>query len=290
MTDPAIPAITLPGRSGCSVCVQRLAARFVVVKSTANPDYAPRLKRQMLLQRRYRERNRIDSVSIPAVIDERDVDAGYSATMEYIGLLTCTQFIARASIESLERLAMLLWQVIEQELAWALPRPIDAGVFVAKLEEIRCRTHARSSEQIDSRLDSIRSWFESQGTLVLPSSMCHGDLTLSNILVSPDGDRIALIDLLDSFVESPVLDMVKLRQDTLFGWSSRLADEPTDKIRAALALRHLDRLLHARFLSCASYSRYHTGLQSLNLARTLPYLRDASMRQFVITSISQLGY
>ncbi len=250
----------------------------------------PRLRRQILLQRRYRDRNQLDSVSIPEVIDECDIDSGYFATMEYIGLLTCNRFIERAGLNSLERLAHLLWQVIEQELSWSQDRSIECRLFVDKIEDIRRRTHARASEQVDSRLDSIRSWFESQGSLTLPCSVCHGDLTLSNILVSPDGTRLAMIDFLDSFVDSPVLDMVKLRQDTLFGWSTRLAADPLAQPRACQAMHHLDRLLHSRFVSCPFYNRYHTGLQSLNLARTLPYLHEASMRQFVVTSISHLGF
>lgn len=289
MTDPAVPSITVPGRSGCRVEVQRRGKRFVVKKSTTNIEYAPRLRRQTELQQAYRSRNALPNVVVPEILDLSGEHGGFTATMEYIGLFTCNQFLERAGITELSRFGSLLWQVIEQELSWSSGRSIECGAFVEKVEEIRRRTRSRPSEQIDWHLDSIRTWFESQGELMLPIATSHGDLTLSNVLVSAAGDRLALIDFLDGFVDSPVLDMVKLRQDTLFGWSMRIA-EVQNRVRPQLALGHLDRLLHARFITCQAYNRYHTGLQALNLARTLPYLDDASMRQFVVSAISRLGF
>lgn len=287
---PNLPTITVPGRSGCDVVIERRADRFVVVKSSSNAAYAPRLRRQIARQQEYRRRNSIDNLTVPNIIEQHDREDRYSVTMEYIGLLPFHRFLDRAGTEPLARFADSLWHAIDQEMSWAIEHEFTSDVFINKIEEIRTRTKAKPTEHIASRLDSIRTWFESQGHLVLPTSMCHGDLTLSNVLVSPDGSRIALIDFLDSFVDSPILDMVKLRQDTLFGWSLQLTPDVADPVRADLALRHLDRLLHAQFMSCTSYNRYHTGLQALNLARTLPYLGDASMRQFVTTSISRLGF
>lgn len=84
---------------------------------------------------------------------------------------------------------------------------------------------------------------ESKGNCIyLPIGACHGDFTLSNVLVltplsgdglplSPraqtkDTFRIALIDFLDSFVESPLADMAKLCQDLKYGWTLRLLSTP----------------------------------------------------------------
>ena len=42
----------------------------------------------------------------------------------------------------------------------------------------------------------------------IPMGKCHGDLTFSNILFN--GNNYYLIDFLDSFIESPLLDLVKI--------------------------------------------------------------------------------
>ena len=58
---------------------------------------------------------------------------------------------------------------------------------------------------------------------------CHGDLTFSNLLVNAKSRRIALFDFLDSFVESPLQDLAKLRQDTAYFWLCE-SDGPTSLV------------------------------------------------------------
>jgi hypothetical protein len=47
-------------------------------------------------------------------------------------------------------------------------------------------------------------------------SACHGDLTFSNILFSKN--KIYVIDFLDSYIDSYVMDIVKLKQDLVHNW------------------------------------------------------------------------
>ena len=53
----------------------------------------------------------------------------------------------------------------------------------------------------------------------IPIGFCHGDLTFSNIMFALDDNQVGLIDFLDSFIETPLIDLVKLRQDTHFHWT-----------------------------------------------------------------------
>jgi hypothetical protein len=60
-------------------------------------------------------------------------------------------------------------------------------------------------------------------SLQIPMGFCHGDLTLSNILIQEStNDKIVLIDFLDSFLESPLSDMCKINQDLSHGWTIRM--------------------------------------------------------------------
>ena len=61
-------------------------------------------------------------------------------------------------------------------------------------------------------MDASQRVFDALSDMLIPVGTCHGDLTFSNILFN--GNNYYLIDFLDSFIESPLLDIVKLRQDT----------------------------------------------------------------------------
>ena len=87
----------------------------------------------------------------------------------------------------------------------------------------------------------------------IPVGDCHGDLTFENILVR-DGE-LYVIDFLDSFVESSLIDQSKLMQDTFCAWSFRekdyipwhhlylLNDKIQNKRNYILLLIHLYRIL-----------------------------------------------
>ena len=49
---------------------------------------------------------------------------------------------------------------------------------------------------------------------------CHGDLTFGNMLWDGEG-FLWVFDFLDTFLEAPIMDLVKLRQDTLGRWTLR---------------------------------------------------------------------
>ena len=56
-----------------------------------------------------------------------------------------------------------------------------------------------------------------------PKSLCHGDLTLSNIILSKN--KIFLIDFLKTFNDSILQDLAKIYQEFILGWSSRKLNE-----------------------------------------------------------------
>lgn len=75
--------------------------------------------------------------------------------------------------------------------------------------------------------------------LILENTYCHGDLSLSNIIFKEN--QIYLIDFLDTYFNSYLLDIAKIRQDTLYYWifkvndySSIKCDIVTKKINASL--------------------------------------------------------
>ena len=64
-----------------------------------------------------------------------------------------------------------------------------------------------------------------------PTGMCHGDLTLSNIIL--EKNKICLIDFLKTYNDSILQDLSKVYQEFLLGWSSRELSQQ-EKLRSQI--------------------------------------------------------
>jgi len=95
--------------------------------------------------------------------------------------------------------------------------------------------------------------------LPLPRGYCHGDFTLENLFIDKNGGFWA-IDPIKGYIESPIMDVVKIRQDVVYGWD---AHRQYGLPKSWLDL-HLDlcRLYQPKVL---------VKLDVMNIARIYPY-------------------
>ena len=103
--------------------------------------------------------------------------------------------------------------------------------------------------------------------LQVPISYCHGDLTLNNMLFVDS--EIYLIDFLDSFIDSPIIDLVKLKQDLVYSWSQEL--QKIRKTRMISAFKFLWCTIEDSFkdLTC---SKTFKVMEVVNFLRIEPYV------------------
>lgn len=119
---------------------------------------------------------------------------------------------------------------------------VDENIITCPLKEIKTDILRNKCLEIESRLqtavqynfsiilhDILKEIDKLPDTIELPVGRCHGDLTFSNILFL--GQKIVLIDFLDNFIETPLQDIVKLRQDTKHFWSLNLYNGEMDFIK-----------------------------------------------------------
>lgn len=109
---------------------------------------------------------------------------------------------------------------------------------------------------------------------------CHGDMTLSNMIFS---NEFYLIDFLDSYIESPTMDLIKLRQDTHLYWSLNMVDGPKDLNKIKLGLKYIDKWI----LDNYSINDYEL-LQVINLLRIYPYATDIKIVNWIENNIKKL--
>lgn len=120
----------------------------------------------------------------------------------------------------------------------------------------------------------------------IPIGHCHGDLTFSNILFN--GNNYFLIDFLDSFIESPIIDMVKLRQDSYYRWSALMYKEKFDVCRFQIVTNKIDKLLNEYFSQYSWYNQYYYYFQLMNLLRILQYAKEEKVILFLKQHIKNL--
>ena len=110
--------------------------------------------------------------------------------------------------------------------------------------------------------------------------LAHGDMTLSNMIFT---DEIYLIDFLDSYIESPTMDLVKLRQDTHLHWSLNMISSVTDLSKIKLGLSYIDDWLVENY----PIEKYEL-LQIINLQRIYPYTNNVKIKKYLETNINKL--
>lgn len=126
---------------------------------------------------------------------------------------------------------------------------------------------------VNSLLEQCRKVFESLPSFIgIPVGKCHGDLTFSNILFN--GNNYYLIDFLDSFIESPLLDIVKIRQDSQFEWSRLMYEGEVDLVRLSIISQKIDRGIDAYYSQYEWYQKYYHVFQLMNFLRILQYAKE----------------
>jgi hypothetical protein len=119
---------------------------------------------------------------------------------------------------------------------------------------------------------SAKIFAELPEEMELPVGSCHGDLTFSNILFN--GNNCYLIDFLDSFIETPLMDMVKIRQDSAYLWSTLMYEKSFDAPRLRMIAEKIDNQLVLEFQLFAWYNDFYDSFQLMNFLRILQYAHE----------------
>ena len=118
-------------------------------------------------------------------------------------------------------------------------------------------------------------------------SECHGDMTLENMIIQ-DGE-IYLIDFLDSFYNSWLIDVAKILQDADVLWSYRTYEKLNANLKIKLIILKqliIEQLLTFRDGKYLVGEVYHILL--LNLMRIIPYTKDEETKNYIDNKIAYI--
>lgn len=279
------------GHSGYSIDIIREGVNLYVYKRCNDSDKAARLLRQAEKQEQA-TRHQYSGFQTPHILSS-ELDGNIcSIKMPYIYSRNFMEYFESAGFEQIDYFIHTLILFIEEELTLSPLQSINADVinnkFFSVEQTIDANPHILKGEKMASIMAQSKRLLTEIKEWKLPIGVCHGDLTFSNILFT--ANTYYLIDFLDSFIESPLMDVVKLRQDSAHIWSAKMYAKPYDPIRLRIICDKIDSELDAYFQQYDWYKAYYLPLQILNLLRVLQYAKDESVITDLQTELTHLLY
>lgn len=282
--------IEVKGHSGCNIEIVREGNTFYIEKGTHDPRYVPRLLAQFEKQQRAYAvcsgRTRIPQIY--HVTHDNDCAV---ARMEYVYSQNFIDFFETAGFEEINAFMEHVVEYVESEINASPMQEVSADVVLAKFKDVQLKIGENQminhDEEIKTLVTEASNCFNSlPAKLFLPMGQCHGDMTFSNILFNKS--NLYLIDFLDSFIESPLMDIVKLRQDSAFGWSELMFTGKFDQTRLHIISTRIDTYLHTHFSEYEWYRQYYEAFQLMNFLRILQYAKEDKVIQYLKKVITQL--
>lgn len=282
--------IEVKGHSGCQIDVVSEESGIYVYKSTADPKYLKRLALQAKKQRAAAE-DEYQHIRVPQIFELQENADTTIIKMQYVYSKNFIEFFEQAGFEQVDYLIGALKYFVEHEISKCELQKVAPKIFQDKFAEIKgkCLTNPlyEGNEEILSILNCSEQVFNSLPELTMPIGICHGDLTFSNILFN--GNNYYLIDFLDSFIETPLQDIVKIRQDTQFRWSQLMYTKPYDATRLRIVCDKIDHEIHQYFTRKYQwYSDNYSVVQLMNILRILPYAKEEKVVQYLVDVLNQL--
>ncbi len=275
----------LRGMSGAEVLLWTKDDRHWFVRKVARePAGNARLQRQMTKQHAFA--SLLGEIArTPSILNTGEIDGRFYFDMEFVRGSDGVSHLRRASYAEVTAFADRFCAYVDAVAGQPPDRDHGGTLFDAlydKLCEVERKTHAIG----DATLVQLFLALERTRRLgiTLRPTLCHGDLTLENLIVDDTGN-LWLLDLLDAPFEHWWQDVTKISQDLEGGWFL-LRQAPISQC----VLEYLSRRLKATATSRdPSYSLVHNLLLACTFVRILPYVRTPDEQSFVTRRIEHFA-
>ena len=282
--------IEIKGHSGCNIEIIENEDNLYIKKSTYDEKYIDRLIEQATKQANDYEWV-TKNIHVPKIHDVYKSKTSAYMVMDYIYAKSFVDYFEYASIADIDNFINSFIEYIENELSRSNETNIDKNIFINKFNSVKnnCLKNTLLSDNkfVTEILNRCEKIFNNIESFKIPIGICHGDLTFSNILFTNNG--YYFIDYLDSFIETPLQDIVKLRQDTTYFWSTLMYNgNKYDSVRLHMIFEYIDNKINSYFSKYEFYNNYYDILQIMNILRILPYVNKEQVRDFVINILLTL--
>lgn len=268
--------IQVKGHSGCHIDIANEGSNLYIYKSTHDPQYISRLYLQAKKQKEA-SLSEYQHIRIPEIFNIDKTDEHLIIKMEYVYSKNYIDYFEDAGFDDISYFMKALKIFMNAEITDSPLQKVSSQVVREKFEDVCRKCHANGyinqDKEIFQILSSSKKIFSSLPMEIeLPVGKCHGDLTFSNILFN--GNNYYLIDFLDSFIESPLLDLVKIRQDSQYEWSRLMYEGNVDIVRLNIISQKIDKEINDYYSQYDWYRTYYHVFQLLNFLRILQYAKE----------------
>lgn len=285
--------LDIQGHSGCEIAIVHENNDLHIHKSTYDSAYVPRLINQANKQIAA-SKIAYQNIRVPKVFEVVQNEKDATIKMEYIYSKNFVEYFENAGFEQIKYLIGAIKYFIDLEIDASETKTVPSCILTDKMADVARKVqnnvHLKNDKVAVDLVIQSQDIMNKVGDMVMPVGRCHGDLTFSNILFN--GNNYYLIDFLDSFIESPLLDIVKIRQDTAYMWSTLMYNKPFDKVRLSIISSKIDSAIDEYFKENYEwYRRYYMPLQLMNFLRILQYAHEDRVISYLKNVISsQLSF
>lgn len=282
--------LKLEGRSGCELQVFKVNGRILVRKVSSAINYNQRLTAQANKQISFKTHNPFRTFDTPFVLGQSMVNNYQCFDMMYIQGDKFSDFLWSIDVGFIDHISKEFLAYLEYYVGQSKMTSPPIHRIKTKLQKLQCGLEKQKIYPPTFVKGLLLYLYENIPPYPLPKGHCHGDLTFSNMIFSRTG-KIYLIDFLDSFIESPLVDLVKLRQDTRWLWSLLIDQslEPHKRCKVKQIFRSMDQkftlYLDRQSLGFKCWYQY---LEIFNLARIMPYVVRREEVQFLRHHLQKL--
>jgi thiamine kinase-like enzyme len=258
----------IDGHSNFKIKLEKLNSNIVITKSSSSEDFN-RLSKQMIKQEEFFNKySKKFKTSTPKIIKNKD----NKFYMEYIYFSeNFIDFIVKGNIRKTNCFLTKIFNIIENFLQECNYEYLKKGILKNKIDSVKKNLSKNKYVNFEN------SFIQKDLNIKIPLGICHGDLTFSNILIDCSNMNLYLIDFLDSFIESPILDIVKIRQDTKFYWVCNMYSDNFDKNSVILTLNYMDKEVEKYFAKYDFFNKTYKFFEKLNILRVLQYSKNDSI-------------
>lgn len=263
--------MSLKGNSGCSI-----EQKGDKVYKTAIGSYVPRLREQAIKQKCATtwaggQRNQITGTKV-LDINECTVSGEpmITVTMPFIeGDTVAEELLKCKGISTATDLAAFIMSNFAFNKVYE-----SLSIFQRKCDDM-----IKKTPELQNELNEFMKEFGPQ-LKELRAGYCHGDLTLENIIVGHKPEKyikssariLHLIDFLDSFIDTPYVDIATVLQDSLCHWSYRYKELDEEQER------YLKNFTHEFLMNVGGCNKENMklilGFLLFKIYRIVPYAKD----------------